>query len=95
MGAVDTGIPDRTYWMILVSNALIIYLVAICIFSPIFILAGVALCVGGATLGHFYVKAQVSIKREMSVAQAPVLAVFGSVVSGLGMRFFLSFPTRL
>jgi hypothetical protein len=87
IGSVDGDIPQCTEWMIMISNMMIVYLAAVCIFSPIFILGGLLLCAGGATIGHFYVKAQVAVKREMSVSSAPVLAVFGSVMTGLGKLF--------
>jgi hypothetical protein len=39
--------------MIIVSNTMLVYLAAVCFFSPVFILAGLVLCAGGAGLGHF------------------------------------------
>lgn len=34
-------------------------------------------------MGNVYIRSQLSIKREMSNAKAPVLGAFGSAISGL------------
>lgn len=36
-------------------------------------------------LGNIYIKAQLSVKRELSKAKAPVIAHFGAAIEGLGM----------
>lgn len=42
-------------------------------------------CSAGGTLGNIYIKAQLSVKRELSKAKAPVVAHFGAAVEGIGM----------
>jgi hypothetical protein len=64
--------------------SLLIKLGAIMLFSPIFVIPGLIMGALGSILAQFYVKASFSIKREMANAKSPVLASFGSVVSGLG-----------
>jgi hypothetical protein len=61
--------------------------VAVVVFSPVFLLPGVAAFVVGAWLGQIYIKAQLSVKREMSNARSPVLSHFGAAIAGIGAWF--------
>lgn len=45
--------------------------------------SGILLAVLGGFLGQIYMKAQLSVKREMSNAKAPVIGIFNGAVSGL------------
>ena len=54
------------------------------IISPTFILPGVAISLLGFAVGQFYMKAQLPVKREMSIARAPILGHFGAAITGLG-----------
>ncbi|EIN07964.1 P-loop containing nucleoside triphosphate hydrolase protein [Punctularia strigosozonata HHB-11173 SS5] len=45
--------------------------------------AGVLVLVGGMLIGRFYITAQRSVKREQSVAKAPILSLFGAGLAGL------------
>lgn len=65
-------------------------LAGVVLFSPAFILPGLAIAALGGWLGQVYMRAQLSIKREMSTAKAPVLGVVGGAIAGLCM-----FLTRL
>ena len=47
------------------------------------LIPGLVLIVLGSYLGNIYLKAQLSIKREMSTAKAPVTSQVGVVLSGL------------
>ena len=47
------------------------------------LIPGLMLIVLGSYLGNIYLKAQLSIKREMSTAKAPVMSQVGVVLSGL------------
>ncbi|KAF8885695.1 multidrug resistance-associated ABC transporter [Gymnopilus junonius] len=53
------------------------------IFTPIFLLPGVIIAVLGIYLGNIYLKAQMSVKREMSNARSPVLSHFGAAIGGM------------
>ena len=55
------------------------------VLSPIFLVPGVAAFAIGAMLGRVYIKAQLSVKREMSNAHSPVLSHFGAAIAGIGM----------
>lgn len=44
----------------------------------------ITVVLAGQTFAHVYLKAQLSVKRHSSVAQAPVLAHFGDAIAGIG-----------
>ena len=64
-------------------------LAAVIIFVPVFVLPGIAVFVVGRFCGQLYIKAQLSVKREMSNRRSPVLAHFGAAIAGLGDLVFL------
>lgn len=51
--------------------------------TPIFLLPSLLVAAIGGWFGNVYTKGQLSVKREMSNARAPVLANFGAAISGL------------
>lgn len=65
--------------------AMILRLIAVLIYTPIFVIPGVAVGAIGSWCGQIYIKAQLSVKREMSNAKSPVLSHFGAAIAGLGM----------
>lgn len=67
---------------------LVVFLAAIIVYTPMFLLPALVLAALGIVLGNIYIKAQLSIKREMSNAKAPVLDVFSSTMSGLSACIF-------
>ena len=52
-------------------------------YAPTFLLPAVAIALMGGWLGSVYIKAQLSVKREMSNAKSPVLGILGSAIAGL------------
>ncbi|KIK58490.1 hypothetical protein GYMLUDRAFT_45332 [Collybiopsis luxurians FD-317 M1] len=58
-------------------------LTAIVILTPLFLIPGVAALAAGYTCAQIYLKSQMSVKREMSVAKSPVLGHFGATVACL------------
>ncbi|PSS08858.1 hypothetical protein PHLCEN_2v3473 [Hermanssonia centrifuga] len=56
---------------------------AVVIYTPTFILPAIVIAVLGGYLGQIYMKAQLSVKREMSNAKSPVLGIFGGAIAGL------------
>ena len=56
---------------------------AVVTFSPLFTIPGVCVSLLGGWCGQIYMKAQLSVKREMSNARAPVLGHFGAAIAGL------------
>ncbi|KAJ7491024.1 P-loop containing nucleoside triphosphate hydrolase protein [Mycena latifolia] len=56
---------------------------AILFLAPPFLLPAAVLLLAGTWVGSLYTKAQLSVKREMSNARAPVLGHFGAAIDGL------------
>lgn len=71
--------------------SMVMKFVAVMIVSPTFILPGLIISGLGAWCGQIYIRSQLSVKREMSNARAPVLGHFGAAIAGLSERF----PPRL
>ena len=63
---------------------MLLRVVSVMIVLPIFIIPAVVVCFLGGWLSVIYMRAQLSVKREMSNAQSPVLAHFGGAIAGLG-----------
>lgn len=59
-------------------------LAAVVYMSPIFVFPGILVGTLGGWCGQVYMKAQLSVKREMSNAKSPVLSHFGAAIAGLG-----------
>jgi len=81
---VDGTIPDYLNAVITMGISMIAKFIAVVVFSPVFLLPGVAAFVIGAVIGQIYIKAQLSVKREMSNARSPVLSHFGAAIAGIG-----------
>lgn len=56
---------------------------AILIYTPTIGLFGLVIFVVGGIVGNIYMKAQLTVKREMSKAKAPVIAHFGASIEGI------------
>jgi len=82
---VDGPISGTLSQLIEITLNMLIKFASVVFLTPVSIVPGVAIAVLGAWLGQVYMKAQLSIKREMSNAKAPVLGHFGAAVAGLGM----------
>jgi hypothetical protein len=50
--------------------------------TPVFLAPGLFIGMLGGWIGRIYMKAQLSVKREMSNAKAPVLGHFGAAIAG-------------
>jgi hypothetical protein len=60
---------------------------AVVVVTPIFIIPGFLVGFLGSWCGQIYMKAQLSVKREMSNAKSPVLGHFGAAIAGLSKSF--------
>ncbi|EKM56944.1 uncharacterized protein PHACADRAFT_254352 [Phanerochaete carnosa HHB-10118-sp] len=80
---VDAAVPQSLDVVLQITLACFIKIGAVVIFTPYFLLPAVFIAGFGGFLGQVYMKAQLSVKREMSTAKAPVLGVFGSAMAGL------------
>ncbi|KZS93246.1 P-loop containing nucleoside triphosphate hydrolase protein [Sistotremastrum niveocremeum HHB9708] len=81
--AVDGPVSQHLVDLIEMSITLVCKLAAVVIMTPPFILPGVLVGLVGGWLGQVYIKAQLSVKREMSNARSPVLGHFGAAIVGL------------
>lgn len=55
---------------------MMVQLSAVLVITPVFIGPGILVFVTGAWVGQIYMKAQLSVKREMSNAKSPVLGQY-------------------
>ncbi|TFY56647.1 hypothetical protein EVJ58_g7510 [Rhodofomes roseus] len=81
--AVDMPVPRFLGDILNYSMSMLLKLGAIVATSPIFSLPAVLIASTGGWIGRIYMKAQLSVKRERSNAQAPVLGHFGAAFAGL------------
>ncbi|KAJ8520559.1 hypothetical protein ONZ45_g2613 [Pleurotus djamor] len=81
--AVDDRISQSLQWLVEMTVSMIIKFAAVLLFTPVFILPGVIAAILGGWLGQIYIAAQLSVKREMSNAKAPVVGHFGAAMAGL------------
>ena len=63
---------------------MLLRLAAVMLMAPFFILPATIVSFLAGWISQIYMRAQLSIKREMSNARAPVLAHFGSAIAGIG-----------
>ena len=72
-------------------NQLLVYqiskMVSIAIFSPLFIIPTMILALAGGICGNLYMKARLSVQRELSNAKAPVLGHFSAALTGISKTF--------
>lgn len=81
--SIDDGVQNQLYLFSESTVTMIAKLIAVVLMTPIFLLAGAIVFMIGGFCGQIYIKAQLSVKRELSNARAPVLAHFGATISGL------------
>ncbi|KAJ4491368.1 P-loop containing nucleoside triphosphate hydrolase protein [Lentinula edodes] len=66
-----------------ISISLLFKVGAVVIFTPTFLLPSIVLAALGTWVGSLYLRAQSSVKREMSIAKAPVIGLMGAVSTGI------------
>ncbi|KAF9233710.1 hypothetical protein BU15DRAFT_90237 [Melanogaster broomeanus] len=81
--AIDGPLSSGLAWITELSIRMLFNLGAVVILTPAFLVPGAIVGVVGVLVGRIYMKAQLSIKREMSNAKSPVLGHFGAVMAGL------------
>ena len=62
---------------------LVVKLCAVIYMSPVFAIPGAVVFGLGGWLGNQYIKAQLSVKREMSNARSPLFSHFNAAIAGL------------
>lgn len=63
--------------------SMLVKFTAVVLMTPIFLIPGFVAATLGGWCGQIYIKAQLSVKREMSNAKSPVLGHFGAAIAGL------------
>ncbi|KAF8898485.1 hypothetical protein BD779DRAFT_1607278 [Infundibulicybe gibba] len=81
--AVDGPISNGLWWLSEMTMSMLIKFGAVVILTPVFLGPGILVALMGGWCGQIYIAAQLSVKREMSNAKAPVLGHFGAAMSGL------------
>ncbi|KAF5336910.1 hypothetical protein D9611_003444 [Ephemerocybe angulata] len=81
--AVDGPISSYLMYLSEMSLSMLTNFGAVVLLTPIFLIPGVFIAVVGGACGQVYIAAQLSVKREMSNAKAPVLGHFGASIAGL------------
>ncbi|KAF7339970.1 ATP-binding cassette transporter [Mycena venus] len=80
---VDGPISQGLWQLLEMSMSMLVKFAAVILFTPLFFIPGVLVGVLGGWCGQIYIAAQLSVKREMSNAKAPVLGHFGAAIAGL------------
>ncbi|KAJ7071475.1 hypothetical protein C8F01DRAFT_1317450 [Mycena amicta] len=80
---VDGAISQGLWALLEMSISMIVKFAAVILFTPLFIFPGILVGILGGWCGQIYIAAQLSVKREMSNAKAPVLGHFGAAIAGL------------
>ena len=91
MTPVDDRVPVTFYSVIDIGYELVLRLCAVIILSPAFTVPGALLIVVGFWMSHIYMKADLSLKRELNIAKAPVMGHIGAAVAGLGKSSIIPF----
>ncbi|KAH7918842.1 hypothetical protein BV22DRAFT_1100095, partial [Leucogyrophana mollusca] len=81
--AIDGPLAQGVGIVVEFSLTMIVKLGAVVVMTPVFLLPGLVIAVVGGFVGKIYMRAQLSVKREMSNAKAPVLGHFGAAIAGL------------
>ncbi|EJF61844.1 P-loop containing nucleoside triphosphate hydrolase protein [Dichomitus squalens LYAD-421 SS1] len=81
--AVDTNIPSTLHYVLEGTVFMLSRIAAVMLITPMFILPAFVVSVIAGWVSQIYMRAQLSVKREMSNARAPVLAHFGSAIAGI------------
>ncbi|KAF4617299.1 hypothetical protein D9613_006273 [Agrocybe pediades] len=83
IGSLDGELVEMFAAVVEIAICMAVKLSGPVFFTPIFLIPGILIGVIGAYIGNVYLKAQMSVKREMSNARAPVLGHFGAAIAGL------------
>lgn len=81
--AVDGPIPSMLFFVLGMTLAMLTRFAAVVIITPIYLFPGTIITVVAGLIGQVYIKAQLSVKREMSNAKSPVLGHVGAAIAGL------------
>ncbi|KAF9046093.1 multidrug resistance-associated ABC transporter [Panaeolus papilionaceus] len=83
IGIVDNELERNFQSVLILFFILTVKMIAPVLFTPFFLVPSLVVALVGMYTGNQYLKAQLSVKREMSNARSPVLAHFGAAIAGL------------
>ncbi|KAF7968576.1 hypothetical protein HWV62_30061, partial [Athelia sp. TMB] len=83
ISTVDGTLPLVFSWLVQKVFTMLVKLISVIIYTPIFIIPSIALGIVAAWMGKLFGKAQLSVQRELSNSRAPVLGHFEASVAGL------------
>ncbi|KAF8594046.1 hypothetical protein BDV93DRAFT_529547 [Ceratobasidium sp. AG-I] len=83
MRAIDGSLPNELRSLMDMTIQLMSRFIAVIVFSPAFMVPGGIVLVSGIWLGQIYMKAQLSVKREMSNTRSPIFSHFGAALAGI------------
>ncbi|KAL1942566.1 hypothetical protein VTO73DRAFT_6168 [Trametes versicolor] len=80
---LDVGIAGATEQFVDSTIYMLLKMFAVVLFSPIFVVPAIMVTLAGCACGNVFMKAKLSVKRELSNSKAPVLSHFGAAMSGI------------
>jgi ABC-type transport system involved in cytochrome bd biosynthesis fused ATPase/permease subunit len=83
IASIDGSIAQTFAAVVELALCMFVRLMGPVIFTPLFLIPGIVVAALGVYIGNIYLKAQMSVKREMSNARSPVLAHFEAAIAGL------------
>jgi len=83
--SVDGPLSDLFAEVLAHAASILVKFIAVVSVSPVFLLPGLAVGALAWWISQIYMASQLSVKREMANARAPVLAHIQSTISGLSM----------
>ncbi|KAJ3519232.1 hypothetical protein NMY22_g13302 [Coprinellus aureogranulatus] len=83
IGSVDDTLTRMFGYLQTSSLSMTVALISAVLFVPVFALPGLFIAAFGVYMGSKYLRAQLSIRREMSNSKAPMLAHFNAAAAGL------------
>ncbi|KAI0080061.1 P-loop containing nucleoside triphosphate hydrolase protein [Panus rudis PR-1116 ss-1] len=83
IAAVDGPIAQNFGFIVEITTFLVVKFIAVVVITPVFLIPGLLIAGIGGWCGQIYIKSQLSVKREMSNARAPVLGHFSAAMAGL------------
>ncbi|KAJ7489333.1 P-loop containing nucleoside triphosphate hydrolase protein [Mycena latifolia] len=81
--AIDNSVSRALWTLSDLTSLMLVKFGAVVLFTPVFFAPGIALFALGGWCGRVYMASQLSVKRDMSNARAPVLGHFGAAMAGL------------
>ncbi|KAJ7472355.1 hypothetical protein B0H11DRAFT_1867129 [Mycena galericulata] len=81
--AVDNSVSRALWTLSDLTSLMVVKFGAVVLFTPIFFAPAIVLFTLGGWCGRVYMAAQISVKRDMSNARAPVLGHFGAATAGI------------